>query len=96
MTFSKFYTWLTVGTVSMVFTLGSYIWTNHTSAEAAALQETKISINIEAAERQKVAAEVKELRDIAVELKTIAKSQKEFNDWFIRYYLGGHRPPTQP
>lgn len=84
MNFSKFYTWMSVGAVSMVLTLGGYIWSNHTSAEASALEQIRVTD-----ERQD--EQLRVLREISIKLEAYIEHQKELNEWFTTEHLNGNR-----
>ena len=84
MTFTKFYAGLVASLGAVALSLTVYIW--NANAQTIQAQQQAQDVNI-----KEVREEVKELRDIAIELRSFVKQQQELNEWHVSEHYGANR-----
>lgn len=81
--FAKFRNWLLVAALTGVLSLAGYVWSNHVSAEAAALTKVDAAIVAAAIRDIKHDEELKLLRELSIRMEVYIEHQKELNEWFV-------------
>lgn len=79
--YAKFRTALLTGAIAAVISLSGYIWSGHTNAEAAQMQEVR--------------QELKDLREVVIRLDAYIANQQELNAWFVSEHQRRNRPPDR-